>query len=166
VSVPAAPPPDYKKLEEKYHVLKVPCLHVVHHSLLFYLLQQSIASYSVPFPFASPSHFPFIPLHLSLSFFRPLLRNIMSWQTYVDTNLVGTGHIKQGAIIGHNGSVWATTPGFNVSTSPAYIYIYISITHARLCIIIPAFVENGCACGDRDGRVDADGWLVVLKHEY
>ncbi|KAI0338426.1 profilin [Trametopsis cervina] len=39
----------------------------------------------------------------------------MSWQSYVDTNLVGTGKISQAAIIGQQGGVWATTPGFTLS---------------------------------------------------
>lgn len=46
------------------------------------------------------------------------VRNIdcnMSWQGYVDTNLVGTGKISQAAIIGLKGGVWATSPDFNVS---------------------------------------------------
>jgi profilin len=39
----------------------------------------------------------------------------MSWQAYVDTNLVGTGKILKAAIYGHNGQLWATSAGFNVS---------------------------------------------------
>lgn len=39
----------------------------------------------------------------------------MSWQGYVDTNLVGTGKISQAAIIGLKGGVWATSSDFNVS---------------------------------------------------
>ncbi|KAJ1018861.1 hypothetical protein NDA16_004665 [Ustilago loliicola] len=39
----------------------------------------------------------------------------MSWQGYVDTNLVGTGKISQAAIIGLKGGVWATSPDFNVT---------------------------------------------------
>lgn len=38
----------------------------------------------------------------------------MSWQGYVDTNLVGTGKVSNAAIIGLKGGVWATSPGFNV----------------------------------------------------
>ncbi|KAF8941307.1 profilin, required for normal timing of actin polymerization in response to thermal stress [Dissophora ornata] len=38
----------------------------------------------------------------------------MSWQSYVDTNLVSTGKVTKGAIFGLDGSLWATTPGFNV----------------------------------------------------
>ncbi|KAJ8330391.1 hypothetical protein BDV3_003121 [Batrachochytrium dendrobatidis] len=39
----------------------------------------------------------------------------MSWQAYVDTNLVGTGKIARAAIHGLDGSLWATSKGFCVS---------------------------------------------------
>jgi len=39
----------------------------------------------------------------------------MAWQGYVDTNLVGTGHVSKAAIIGHDGNKWAASAGFNVS---------------------------------------------------
>ncbi|KAH6909808.1 profilin [Coprinopsis sp. MPI-PUGE-AT-0042] len=41
----------------------------------------------------------------------------MSWQSYVDTNLVGTGMIAQAAILGlaKNGGVWAASEGFSLS---------------------------------------------------
>ncbi|KAI0890455.1 profilin [Annulohypoxylon maeteangense] len=39
----------------------------------------------------------------------------MSWQAYVDTSLVGTGHLDKGVIISAAGdSVWATTAGFTI----------------------------------------------------
>jgi len=37
----------------------------------------------------------------------------MSWQAYVDQQLIGTGHVKQGALVGLDGSVWAYSAGFN-----------------------------------------------------
>ncbi|CAL1711119.1 unnamed protein product [Somion occarium] len=40
----------------------------------------------------------------------------MSWQTYVDSNLVGSGKISRAAIIGLQGGVWASSPGFTLST--------------------------------------------------
>lgn len=40
----------------------------------------------------------------------------MSWQTYVDTNLVGTGKVQKAAIFGLDGAQWATSAGFTVST--------------------------------------------------
>lgn len=38
----------------------------------------------------------------------------MSWQQYVDSNLVGTGHVSQAAIVGVGGGIWAKSAGFNV----------------------------------------------------
>ena len=51
----------------------------------------------------------------------------MSWQQYVDTNLLGTGKVTQAAIygmamysyrshcLGADGTLWATSKGFQVS---------------------------------------------------
>ncbi|EEB86933.1 hypothetical protein MPER_15940, partial [Moniliophthora perniciosa FA553] len=39
----------------------------------------------------------------------------MSWQAYVDTNLVGSGKVSKAAILGQGGGVWATSPGFDIS---------------------------------------------------
>jgi profilin len=39
----------------------------------------------------------------------------MSWQAYVDDNLVGTGKVAKAAIFGLNGSLWATSPDFAVN---------------------------------------------------
>jgi len=33
----------------------------------------------------------------------------MSWQAYVDTNLVGTGKVTKAAILGQQGGVWASS---------------------------------------------------------
>jgi len=43
----------------------------------------------------------------------------MSWQAYVDTNLVGSGTIDKAAIIGHDGSVWAKSSNFQVGDAEA-----------------------------------------------
>ncbi|KZT02849.1 profilin [Laetiporus sulphureus 93-53] len=40
----------------------------------------------------------------------------MSWQAYVDTNLVGSGKVSKAAIIGLSGGVWASSPGYTLST--------------------------------------------------
>ncbi|KAH8926342.1 Profilin/allergen [Atractiella rhizophila] len=39
----------------------------------------------------------------------------MSWQVYVDSNLVGTGKIAKAAILGLQGGVWATSSGYTIS---------------------------------------------------
>ena len=41
----------------------------------------------------------------------------MSWQAYVDSSLVGSGHIDKAAIVSAAGdSTWASSAGFTVST--------------------------------------------------
>ncbi|KAF9223114.1 profilin [Gyrodon lividus] len=39
----------------------------------------------------------------------------MSWQVYVDSNLLGSGKIKRAAILGQKGGVWAISSGYNLS---------------------------------------------------
>ncbi|RQM06676.1 hypothetical protein DH86_00001322 [Scytalidium sp. 3C] len=42
----------------------------------------------------------------------------MSWQAYIDTSLIGSGHIDKGAIYSKAGdSVWAASSGFSVSAA-------------------------------------------------
>ncbi|EDO36356.1 predicted protein [Nematostella vectensis] len=43
----------------------------------------------------------------------------MSWQAYVDNNMVGTGKVQRAAIHGLDGSCWATSSGFSVSQQEA-----------------------------------------------
>jgi profilin len=39
----------------------------------------------------------------------------MSWQAYVDSSLVGTGHVQKACIASIAGdSIWATSPGFEI----------------------------------------------------
>lgn len=37
----------------------------------------------------------------------------MSWDAYI-TNLLATNYVSEAAIIGHNGSVWAQSPGLKI----------------------------------------------------
>ncbi|BGO94852.1 hypothetical protein NBRC10512_002518 [Rhodotorula toruloides] len=39
----------------------------------------------------------------------------MSWQAYVDTNLVGSGKVSKAAILGQQGGIWAQSAGYNLS---------------------------------------------------
>ncbi|KAF9357041.1 profilin, required for normal timing of actin polymerization in response to thermal stress [Mortierella sp. AD094] len=44
----------------------------------------------------------------------------MSWQTYVDSNLIGTGKVKRAAIFGAaDGSLWATSPDLKIGGAEA-----------------------------------------------
>lgn len=38
----------------------------------------------------------------------------MSWQDYVDNQLIASHCVSKAAIAGHDGSVWAKTQGFEV----------------------------------------------------
>ncbi|CAO3697365.1 unnamed protein product [Rhizopus stolonifer] len=38
----------------------------------------------------------------------------MSWQTYVDNNLIATQQVSEASIYGLNGSIWATSAGFQL----------------------------------------------------
>lgn len=42
----------------------------------------------------------------------------MAWQPYVDSSLVGSGKIASGAILGHDGSIWAASPSLSSSLKP------------------------------------------------
>eukprot|EP00088_Acartia_fossae_P039765 TRINITY_DN4138_c0_g1_i1.p1 TRINITY_DN4138_c0_g1~~TRINITY_DN4138_c0_g1_i1.p1 ORF type:complete len:127 (-),score=27.72 TRINITY_DN4138_c0_g1_i1:409-789(-) len=39
----------------------------------------------------------------------------MSWQSYVDDQLIATKVVKDAVIAGHDGNIWATSPGFGVT---------------------------------------------------
>ncbi|KAF9647097.1 profilin [Thelephora ganbajun] len=39
----------------------------------------------------------------------------MSWQSYVDDQLIKTGKVQKAAILGQAGGVWATSTGYNLS---------------------------------------------------
>lgn len=43
----------------------------------------------------------------------------MSWQDYVDTSLLGSGHFEQAAIMGHDGSMWAVSSNLNLQQDEA-----------------------------------------------
>jgi len=36
----------------------------------------------------------------------------MSWQSYIDDQLLATKHVSQAVICGHDGNAWATSAGF------------------------------------------------------
>lgn len=86
-----------------------------------HLLKQKHQSKGANQRFCAPSKiFVLCSLHLyhTCHFFpslSPFEHNLhMSWQGYVDNNLVGTGHVTQGAIVGLEGGVWAASSGFQV----------------------------------------------------
>jgi hypothetical protein len=55
----------------------------------------------------------------------------MSWQAYVDTNLVGTGNVSQAAIYGLNGGEWAKSAGFQVS----FFFFFFFFSHLEMKLL-------------------------------
>jgi len=81
----------------------------------------------------------------------------MSWQGYVDNNLVGTGKISKAAILGLKGGVWATSPGFSLSTEEqtAAIQAFSNLDKTR---------EIGIRlAGDKFFTLQAEGRSVYAK---
>lgn len=48
----------------------------------------------------------------------------MSWQDYVDKQLLASRCVTKAAIAGHDGNVWAKSDGFEVRTSNFTINIF------------------------------------------
>merc|ERR1712038_589248 len=44
-------------------------------------------------------------------------RTTMSWQSYVDDQLISTNMIKNAVTAGHDGNIWASSSGFNVTAA-------------------------------------------------
>jgi hypothetical protein len=55
----------------------------------------------------------------------------MSWQSYVDDHLVGSGSVTKACIVGLDGSVWATTPGLTVRGAQRHDWLFLSPAVAK-----------------------------------
>ncbi|KAL0483908.1 profilin [Acrasis kona] len=75
----------------------------------------------------------------------------MSWQEYVDNNLVGTQQFSQGAIVGLQGGVWAASKGFDVS-------------HAEILALANGF-KNPDTVRTNSPLVDGKKYMVVKADE-
>lgn len=72
----------------------------------------------------------------------------MSWQAYVDSSLVSSGHIDKGAIISLAGdSVWATSAGFTIE--PAEMKVIASIFEGNSSAADKAYSEGLHVGGER-----------------
>ncbi|EHK43373.1 uncharacterized protein TrAtP1_001383 [Trichoderma atroviride] len=81
----------------------------------------------------------------------------MSWQAFVDTSLVATGHITKGAIISSAGdSAWASSPDLTIA--PAEMKAIASIVSKDQAAIDKAYAEGLYIAGVRYvlTRVDDD----------
>lgn len=79
----------------------------------------------------------------------------MSWQAFVDTSLVATGHITKGAIISIAGdSAWASSPDLTIS--PAEMKAIASIVAKDQAATDKAFAEGLYVGGQRYVLARAD----------
>ncbi|GAA5843324.1 hypothetical protein JCM3766R1_003665 [Sporobolomyces carnicolor] len=90
----------------------------------------------------------------------------MSWQAYVDSNLVGTGKIAKAAILGQQGGVWASSPGYSLSPEEqsAIVKTFSNPEGAQASGIRAAGQKFFClSANDRSvyGKKQADGIVIV-----
>ncbi|KAI1431503.1 profilin [Xylaria sp. CBS 124048] len=72
----------------------------------------------------------------------------MSWQAYIDTSLVGTGHIDKAAIVSSAGdSVWAASADFTIQ--PAELKTITSILKGDKATIDKGYAEGLYVAGER-----------------
>ncbi|KAE9571002.1 hypothetical protein CGMCC3_g12845 [Colletotrichum fructicola] len=87
----------------------------------------------------------------------------MSWQAYVDTSLVGTGHIDKAAIISIAGdSTWASTAGFTLAANE--MKVISDIVKGDAGAKDKAFADGLYIAGDRFVMARAeDGTIYARK---
>ncbi|PWN93403.1 putative PFY1-profilin [Acaromyces ingoldii] len=94
----------------------------------------------------------------------------MSWQSYVDTNLVGTGNVTQAAIIGLKGGVWASSSGFTLTAEEQSALIAGFDDASKLLeagIFIAGKKYFTLSANDRSiyGKAGADGLVCVKTNQ-
>lgn len=52
----------------------------------------------------------------------------MSWQDYVDNQLLASQCVSRAAIAGHDGGIWAKSEGFDVSTNLYRNFLFIKFS--------------------------------------
>ncbi|KAF8552791.1 profilin [Imleria badia] len=90
----------------------------------------------------------------------------MSWQAYVDTNLIGSLKVQKAAILGQKGGVWATSAGYTLSPDEQKAVINAfknpEVTQAN-GVRLAGQKFFTLSCNDRSlyGKKQADGCVVV-----
>ncbi|KAJ7100772.1 profilin [Mycena belliarum] len=101
----------------------------------------------------------------------------MSWQAYVDTNLVGSGKVKKAAILGQAGGVWASSAGYTLSTEEqkAIVSAFGNLDAVRTSGLKLAGVKFFTTTADENvihGKKGGDGYVIaktkqaILVAEY
>eukprot|EP01110_Echinostelium_bisporum_P008175 TRINITY_DN2_c0_g1_i1.p1 TRINITY_DN2_c0_g1~~TRINITY_DN2_c0_g1_i1.p1 ORF type:complete len:139 (+),score=77.64 TRINITY_DN2_c0_g1_i1:38-418(+) len=81
----------------------------------------------------------------------------MSWQSYVDDQLVGTGNIAKATIVGLDGNPWATTAGFALKAGEGAAIANLFKTPSN------AFASGILAGGDKYLCIKADDRSIYGK---
>lgn len=87
----------------------------------------------------------------------------MSWQAYVDSNLIGSGQITQAGIYGLQGGQWAASSGFNVSFENGIFFIILVASNLRLRC---SLVGDAYALQEREIRATARMAMVYVAHAH
>lgn len=91
----------------------------------------------------------------------------MSWQDYVDNQLIASKCVSKAAIAGHDGSLWAKSAGFEVKFHHIslsifkIIYLFYYFIFFRIVICTPIFFIGKMACVCR--AVHAAPWPTLPK---
>ncbi|KAJ7489167.1 profilin [Mycena latifolia] len=90
----------------------------------------------------------------------------MSWQAYVDTNLVGSGKISKAAILGKAGGVWAASAGYNLSADEQkhVLNAFADLDAVRASGLVLAgtkFFTVQASDQSIYGKKGADGYVIV-----
>ncbi|KAI1828675.1 profilin [Xylaria intraflava] len=87
----------------------------------------------------------------------------MSWQAYIDTSLVGSGHIDKAAIVSAAGdSVWATSAGFTIQ--PDELKTIVTILSGPGPAVDKAFGDGLYIAGERYVLTRAEGRSIYARH--
>ncbi|KAJ9065584.1 profilin, required for normal timing of actin polymerization in response to thermal stress [Entomophthora muscae] len=94
----------------------------------------------------------------------------MSWQAFVDTNLVGSGHLSQAAIFGHDKNVWAKS-NERFQVKPAELDVILSafedageVYSKGFHVLEKRYVTIKCDSRSLYGKAaDNDGGIVCVK---
>ena len=83
----------------------------------------------------------------------------MSWQDYVDKQLVASGFVNHAAIIGNDGALWAKSANFNVSR-PTHRFFFI---FPSLVDVSRQLAADGCLKWPSQLRSSIHKWEMIGK---
>eukprot|EP01133_Synstelium_polycarpum_P009274 gene9274-10877_t len=82
----------------------------------------------------------------------------MSWQSYVDDQLVGSGCLSKGVIFGANdGGSWAQSPGFQIKAGEGAALVNLFKNPANV------FASGATLCGVKYMGIKGDGSSIYGK---